>query len=210
MKTSKKSEQLFVNPFLEKLSHTNALLVIITLFIISLIILAYGIIYEGGNILSQLVLYISGFIFFTLVEYLIHRFIFHSGDYSNKKTWQFKIHGIHHANSKDKERLAMPLPLAILIASIFFSIYWLIMKSYVFFFFPGFLLGYTFYLSIHFIIHTKNPPQNNMRFLWKNHAIHHHKHDNKMFGVTTPFWDIIFKTMPLKETQKTIKSHERI
>lgn len=207
MKRSKKSEQLFSNPFLEELSHTNAFAVIITLFILSLPILAYGIINAHLNTLYQLSIYILGFIFFTLAEYLIHRFIFHSGEYTNKQTWQFKIHGIHHAYPKDKQRLTMPIPLAVTIASVLFSVFWLIMKDYSFFFFPGFLLGYTFYLSVHYIIHTKAPPKNSLRFLWKNHAIHHHKHDNKMFGVTTPIWDFIFRTMPSKVAKKPF-NHE--
>lgn len=196
MNNKKNTTQLFHNSFLEKLSRPNAIVVIISFAIFSLLIFLYGVLHTGTNKLSQFALYISGFIFFTLAEYLIHRFGYHSGKYYQEEHWQFKIHGVHHAYPKDKERLAMPLPLAIIIAGIIYLIFWIIMRSYALLFFPGFIAGYAFYLFVHFIIHTRRPPKNALRILWKHHYIHHYKEDNKAFGVTSPFWDIIFRTMP--------------
>lgn len=201
MNNTKESEQLFSNPLLEKISRPNAMVVITFFATASVCIFLYGVTNVNITLLSQVVICISGFIFFTLTEYLIHRFIYHSGEYKNKKNWQFKIHGVHHAYPRDKERLAMPLVLAIIIAAIVFLITWTIMASYTLLFFPGFIAGYAFYLFVHFIIHTRRPPKNTFRILWKHHYIHHYKEENKAFGVTSPFWDIIFRTMPSKENE---------
>lgn len=196
MKNQKKTILLFQNPFLEKLSHSNALMVIAILAFISLVFFIVSAIKVHLSILIQLTLFFVGFLFFTLAEYLIHRFVFHSGEYTNTQKWQFKIHGIHHATPQDKERLTLPLLLAIVISAVFFFLYWIVMGQYSYFFFPGFLFGYASYLTVHYLIHTRRPPRNIFRFLWKHHQIHHHKNDNQAFGVTTPLWDIVFRTMP--------------
>ncbi|WP_348810669.1 DUF6695 family protein [Flavobacterium maritimum] len=205
MKNQKKTIPLFDNPLLERFSRTNAALAISTLVFISLGILAYGI-FEGEiKIMVQMAVFTLGFLFFTLAEYLIHRFVFHSGEYMNTQKWQFKIHGIHHTTPQDKERLTLPIPLAIILSSLFFFLFWMIMRSHAFSFFPGFLLGYAFYLSVHYIIHTRKPPKNSFRFLWKHHNIHHYKNDHQAFGVTSPFWDIVFGTMPINKPKESFK-----
>ncbi len=196
MKNSKKSIQLFDNPILESLTHTNSAVVISVLTLISFGVFAYGMVYFELETVTMVLLLILGFVFFTLAEYLIHRFIFHSGEYTNTAKWQFKMHGIHHATPTDEQRLAMPLPLSLLLASIFFLAFWLVMRNYAFFFFPGFLLGYSFYLLVHYLIHLRRPPKNIFRILWKHHQVHHYKDDHAAFGVTTPLWDIVFGTMP--------------
>lgn len=196
MKNSKESIRLFENPILESLTKTNALFVIATLALISLSILIFGIIKIKLSILGYIVLFLSGTFVYTLAEYLIHRFIYHSGEYKNPKKWIFKIHGMHHTTPRDKQRLVLPLPVSIPLAGLFIFIFWLIIGNYVFLFFPGFLMGYSYYLSIHYFIHTTKPPKNFFRYLWKHHLLHHYKNETVAFGLTSPLWDIIFGTMP--------------
>ncbi len=198
MRSEHGSRQLFENPVLERLSRSNAYVVIISFVMVSLSMFLYGLIKLEFNVFSGLALYGCGLLFFSLAEYLIHRFVFHSGEYTNEKTWQFKIHGIHHASPRDKQRLAMPLPPALVLAAVFFLVFWLVMGSYALFFFPGFIVGYALYLFVHYMIHTRRPPNNILRLLWKHHHVHHHQNDHEAFGVTTPFWDVIFRTMPHK------------
>ena len=92
MKNSKESIQLFENPILEKLTKTNALFVIITLALLSLSILFFGITKIKLSIFGYIGLFLSGTIIYTLAEYLIHRFIYHIEEYKNPKKWIFKIH----------------------------------------------------------------------------------------------------------------------
>ena len=123
--------RLFQNPFLEKMSHTNPRVVIGFFVISSLAIITWGIVATDRSVMHVLGLWIAGLVFFTLVEYLMHRFMYHSGpDYQEPGRWQYTIHGIHHDYPKDEDRLAMPLPLAIMLASAFYLIFWLILGSW--------------------------------------------------------------------------------
>ncbi|MDO9554259.1 sterol desaturase family protein [Rhodonellum sp.] len=196
MENSKNPFPLFSNPLLEKFSRTNAWLVIISLTLLSLSVFAYGFIQVVIPIQTKAATFLMGFLFFTLAEYLIHRFVFHAPGYSNKKNWIAQLHGIHHAHPTDKKRLTLPLSVAIGVSSIVFFFLWALLGQYAWFFFPGFILGYAFYLFVHYLIHTRRPPKGAFEILWKNHYIHHYRDANKAFGVTTPFWDHVFRTMP--------------
>lgn len=196
MKNSEESIRLFDNPFLERLTKTNALFVITTLALLSLSILLFGVLKVEMSLMGYILLFVSGIFVYTLAEYLIHRFIYHMGEYKNPQKWIFKIHGMHHTTPRDKQRLVLPLPLSIPLAILFIFTFWLMMDSYAFIFFPGFLMGYSYYLSLHYFIHTTKPPKNFFRYLWKHHLLHHYKNEEVAFSLTFPLWDLIFGTMP--------------
>lgn len=178
---------------------TNSKLAISTYIIISVIIFIYGLVDINRPFLLKVGLLTGGTIVFTFMEYVFHRFVYHSGeDYLAEQNWQYKIHGVHHVHPTDKDILAMPIPLAILLSAIFFGLFWLIMGIHTFFFWPGFFIGYAAYLYIHYIVHTRKPPQNAFKVLWSHHHLHHYVYDNKAFGVSSPLWDYIFRTMPPK------------
>lgn len=189
-------EKLFNNPVLEKLSHTNSFLVISTLTIISLLILIYGLT-TINNSWAEIILFpISGWLTFTLIEYCFHRFLYHSGeDYKKSENWQYKIHGVHHKKPRQKDRLSMPLVLALILSSAFFGLFYLILQENTYLFFPGFLIGYSAYLTIHYLMHTISRPKLFGK-LWKHHNLHHYKYEEKAFGVSSRIWDRIFRTMP--------------
>ena len=200
--------KLFKNSVLNKLTSTDSMFVIRIYLIISFGIYVYGLIKMQSEVIWSLFFLVLGLLLFTFIEYVMHRFLYHSGEnYLNKKNWQFKIHGVHHAHPKDKDILAMPLPLALLLSTVFFFLFYLVVRDNVYFFFPGFLLGYTSYLFVHYKIHTRKPPKNVFKYLWIHHHRHHHLHDDKAFGVSSPLWDFIFNTMPSKKPHKTKKKH---
>ncbi len=156
---------------------------------------------EGISSSAKITMLPLGLLFFTFIEYIVHRYLYHSGeDYKDEKNWQYKIHGIHHAIPREKHYLAMPLILALVVAGILFGLLYLGLGNYIYFFFPGFLSGYAIYLYIHYTIHTKTPPKNSkLKYLWTHHNIHHYKDDDKAYGVSSPLWDYIFGTMPKKQ-----------
>jgi sterol desaturase/sphingolipid hydroxylase (fatty acid hydroxylase superfamily) len=145
--------------------------------------------------LAFLILF-AGMFFWTLFEYIAHRFIFH-WIAENEKTKRiiYVLHGNHHEYPRDRERLFMPPIPSILISSLIFSLMFLLMNQYAFVFFPGFIFGYLLYASMHYAIHAWNPPFKWMKPLWRNHHLHHYKDEEKGFGVSTTFWDRIFGTM---------------
>jgi sterol desaturase/sphingolipid hydroxylase (fatty acid hydroxylase superfamily) len=113
-----------------------------------------------------------------------------------KEKIQYSFHGIHHEYPKDKGRLAMPPVVSILLAAgLLFAFHWAI-GEYTFAFLPGFVMGYASYLFVHFIVHAYQPPKNLFKILWVNHGIHHYKDHSKAFGVSSPLWDYVFRTLP--------------
>ncbi|MCR6637729.1 MAG: sterol desaturase family protein [Sporocytophaga sp.] len=194
------TKQLFDNPILERLSRTHISIPISIFVVISAVLLFYAFKYTPlpGYLIP--LLFLGGFLFFTLIEYLVHRFVFHMEPTSSfKKKIQYNMHGVHHEFPKDKDRLAMPPLLSITLAVIFFVIFYSLMNTKVFGFLPGLLTGYASYLFVHYIVHAYAPPKNIFKELWVNHAIHHYKDNSTVFGVSSPLWDYVFGTMPPKK-----------
>jgi hypothetical protein len=149
------------------------------------------------DIYSGFFLFISGVITWTLAEYLIHRYVFHWKS-NNKilKLIHYALHGHHHANPLDKTHLFMPPFPVIIIACFIFSILYLIIGEFAFYFFPGFELGYLIYAMIHYLVHVKTFANGVMKRLWIHHGKHHFENSSFRFGVSSPFWDYVFRTLP--------------
>lgn len=141
-------------------------------------------------------IFLGGTLFWTLFEYLMHRFAFHFiADSPRAKRFIYVLHGNHHEYPRDKERLFMPPVPSLIIASAIFVLLYSVLETHVFMFFPGFLLGYLIYGTMHFAIHAWNPPYKWMKPLWRNHHLHHYKNEHQGFGVSTTLWDRVFGTM---------------
>lgn len=195
----KGSATLMKNPHLEKLTRTHIAFPLILFSVISVILIYYGIIEKGFQIPNMILLFAGGFFLFTLVEYLMHRYLYHLPATSPKsKKLVYTFHGVHHDYPKDKSRLAMPPFLSLILATLFFIIFRGLMGDYSFGFLAGFLMGYTVFLAIHFSIHAFRVPGNFLKTLWHHHSIHHYREHDRAFGVTSPFWDMVFGTMPRK------------
>ena len=196
----------FKNPFLNRLAKTNPLVAITLYYVISLLIVSYGFVSLPTTAGRGLLLIAAGILTYSLVEYAIHRFMYHSGEnYLDEKNWQYKVHGVHHVVPHEKDLLALPIPLALLVSSLLFLLLYLLMSDSVYFFFPGFLSGYATYLFVHYKVHSSKPPKNVLKYLWKHHLVHHYSEDDRAFGVSSPLWDIVFGTMPKKKTSNRKK-----
>ena len=188
--------QLFSNPALEALTKTNLFVIwgIYTPVLSWMIFYAYKHFHYSG--LHIFLLWCSGMFFWTLFEYVAHRFLFHL---ISETEWGQKIiyilHGNHHHYPRDKQRLIMPPVPSLIISSLVFFIQYLILGKAALLFFPGFIIGYLTYGTMHYAIHAFNPPFKFMKPLWRNHHLHHYKDQNKGFGVSTTLWDRVFGTM---------------
>jgi sterol desaturase/sphingolipid hydroxylase (fatty acid hydroxylase superfamily) len=69
------------------------------------------------------------------------------------------------------------------------------MGNMAWFFTPGFEIGYLVYSLMHYCIHTKVKLPF-MDFMSFHHNLHHYREPEKAFGVSSRFWDRIFRTMP--------------
>ncbi len=204
----KGSGTIFKNPLLERLTKTHIAIPLVLFSVISGVLIYYGIIEKGFTTPQIILLFIAGMFVFTLVEYLMHRYLYHIKPHSHSfEQFSYKVHGVHHDYPKDKQRLAMPPVMALVLATFFFVLYRALMGDYVFGFLAGFLMGYTGYLCVHYSVHIFKVPNNFLKVLWHHHAIHHYRQPDKAFGVSSPLWDYIFGTMPelLKPEQQAGK-----
>jgi sterol desaturase/sphingolipid hydroxylase (fatty acid hydroxylase superfamily) len=194
------SATLFSNPVLERISRTH-ISIPITLFLsISTVSMYYGLVSTSIPIGFGLAFFVLGLLAFTLVEYLMHKHFFHmEPDTPLKDKLQYNVHGVHHDYPRDKDRLAMPPFVSAAYAAILYLVFTLLMGDCALYFLPGFLLGYSGYLGVHYVVHVYNPPKNFLKVLWVNHAIHHYKNPDSAFGVSSPLWDYLLGTLPKKE-----------
>ena len=101
-----------------------------------------------------------------------------------------------------------PVP-SLILASVIFGIQYVLLGQLAFMFFPGFIVGYLMYGTMHYAIHAWNPPFKWMKPLWRNHHLHHYKDDHRGYGVSTTLWDHVFRTTfdlkKEKEDQERVK-----
>lgn len=198
---NKGQAQLFKNQYLEYLTKTHPLVIWGMYIPIISFFLYYAHANKEISIGRIAYLFIAGMFAWTFFEYCIHRFAFHFIAKSEKAMkFIYIIHGNHHEYPRDRERLFMPpVPSLILASTIFSTIYFISyllgVQAYAFAFFPGFMIGYLLYGTMHYAIHAWNPPFKWMKPLWRNHHLHHYKNEQQGFGVSTTLWDRVFGTM---------------
>jgi len=208
---NKGQAKLFKNQYLEYLTKTHPL-VIWGMYLPVLILLPYYS-YHSLQFDFQKVffVYLGGIFFWSFFEYIMHRFVFHYiAESEQGKKINYILHGNHHEYPRDRERLFMPAAPSLIISSVIFLLMHAIMGKNVFAFFPGFMLGYLIYGSMHYAIHAWNPPFKWMKGLWRNHHLHHYKQQERGFGVSSTFWDHVFGTMfdlkNIKEDKQKVQS----
>lgn len=149
------------------------------------------------------VLFLAGIPLWTLMEYVLHRYLFHLEPNGNSPvmiTIHFFFHGQHHKVPFDKDRLVFP-PVA---AGVFALMFWRVFN----FILPGGIgaslccggmLGYIGYDLIHYYMHHGTPVKGSFMHDLKHYHVLHHFHDhNTGFGISTRFWDYPFNTVNKK------------
>ena len=141
-------------------------------------------------------LYLLGIFIWSLTEYVLHRFIFHyqpKGKFGERM--HFIFHGVHHDYPNDTMRLVLPPSVSIPLALLFYFLFRAILgETLVLAFFPGFVSGYLFYDTTHYAIHHINFKSKFWVNVKKHHMLHHYRDSKHGFGVSSKFWDKIFKT----------------
>jgi len=198
---NKGQAQLFRNQYLEYLTKTNPLVIWGMYLPMVGFMLWYSAGVLGYTIGATALIFFAGMFFWSFFEYIMHRFVFHYiAETERGKKINYILHGNHHEYPRDKQRLFMPAVPSLILASAIFGTMYLITglfggNDYVFAFFPGFMIGYLMYGTMHYAIHAWNPPFKWMKGLWRNHHLHHYKQDHRGFGVSSTLWDHVFGTM---------------
>lgn len=203
--TSTKSDRpttcrMFESDFLERFSRIHPA----TPFVVWIPYLAFfawrAHAHHGLAISTILPMMAAGLVTWTLTEYTLHRWLFH---WTNDSAWgkriHFLLHGVHHDFPNDKDRLVMPLPTSIPLAAIFYALFWFTMGPRGVAFYVGWGIGYLIYDGTHYAVHHFKQTSRVGKYLRKHHMLHHHADHDGGFGVSSPLWDIVFRTMPVNK-----------
>jgi sterol desaturase/sphingolipid hydroxylase (fatty acid hydroxylase superfamily) len=138
-----------------------------------------------------------GVLAWTLAEYVLHRYVFHwMKDTPRGRRIHFLLHGVHHDFPNDKDRLVMPLGFSVPLGALFYAAFHFTMGRVSEPFFAGFVLGYLGYDGTHYAVHHFKLTSRIGKWVRKHHMLHHHADHSGGFGVSTPLWDLVFRTMP--------------
>jgi len=187
----------FESPYMELLTKSHPLLIWGMFLPTSMYLLWVGYAQHGLSAAFSTAVFLIGIFAWTLFEYLMHRYLFHwVSDSPRVQKFIYTAHGVHHEYPRDRHHLFMPPLVSVVLALVLYYAFGLMMGDNVFAFLPGFIMGYLLYGTVHYCIHAFNPPFKFMKPLWRYHHIHHYADHDKGFGVSSPFWDHVFGTVP--------------
>jgi len=142
---------------------------------------------------TRAILFTKGWLAWTLFEYCLHRWTFHAPREKGQKHSDPYNHHNHHVHPESIILKIGHRALAISIIPLLLSTIFIghPLLSYA----GGILFGTSSYIIIHWLLHFRKTA---LLFphLLKNHIWHHCKYPNKCFGITSTFWDRMFKTVP--------------
>jgi sterol desaturase/sphingolipid hydroxylase (fatty acid hydroxylase superfamily) len=187
--------RMFESNFLEFFSHCHPLTPSVLYLPVVGVMFYLSLWRRNLPIWAVAVLFAAGILIWTLIEYLIHRYIFH---HSSQKGWarrfHFIIHGSHHERPKDATRIATTPAITIPLAILFYVLCVLAFGRLAPPVYAGLAMGYILYETIHYGTHHFALKRGIWRVLKKAHLEHHYHDDHVGFGVSSPLWDYVFRT----------------
>jgi sterol desaturase/sphingolipid hydroxylase (fatty acid hydroxylase superfamily) len=158
---------------------------------VAIILLAAAAIYDRGSGGAGLWIapFLLGLFVWTLVEYVVHRWVYHAVPFFEK------FHDAHH----DDPTALIGVPSFIssgLILGVFFLPLWLALGVVLAGgFASGALLGYAGYMLVHHASHHWTLKPGGMLYRARVlHMAHHYNTTPGNYGVVTSFWDHVFST----------------
>jgi dihydroceramide fatty acyl 2-hydroxylase len=138
----------------------------------------------------------AGVLFWTLTEYLMHRFLLHlepARGPGAKLHWMF--HGAHHEHPNNPDFVVAPPVVSVPLGALFCLAFFLVLGAPAWLpFTAGFMAGYVAYDLTHYVLHQGRARSRLARRLREQHMRHHFQDGTRSFGVTTPLWDYVFGT----------------
>lgn len=191
------SIRLFKNSFLESLTHVHPIVPLVIWSPIILFFLYRGYVFKEVSLLDLSWLCVASILLWSIVEYVLHRFVFHWN--ANSRLGRYIVylfHGLHHDDPQDPTRLVMPPVPAILYAILLWFLFSLIFpEKYIDVIMAFFLVGYLCYDYIHYSIHHFKMSSKIGKYLRRYHLNHHHAGKKAKYGVSSPLWDYVFRTV---------------
>jgi dihydroceramide fatty acyl 2-hydroxylase len=191
------SVRIFENPYLEKLTHVHPVMPLVFWAPVVLYLAWRSIAVDSFSAFNAAGIALIGMVFWTLAEYVLHRYVFH---FKPKNAWQDKLqfimHGNHHVDPNDPTRLVMPPAGSYILGMIFYPLFRSVLGHVIVDpFFMGFVMGYLSYDYTHYAIHHFKPRTTFGKWVKQNHMLHHYVAHEARWGVSSPIWDHIFNTL---------------
>ena len=189
------SVRMFKSDFMEFFSHVHPATPLV-LYLPVIGYMLYAAFFQSKlSVLIVAGLFPLGVLSWTLLEYIIHRYVFHYEPKSHfGKQLHFIVHGVHHDYPNDSRRLVMPPSISIPLAIVFWVLFAITFGRFAPPISAGFGFGYVCYDSIHFAIHHFAMKRGVWSWLKQYHLHHHYKDDHAGYGVSSPLWDYVFRT----------------
>jgi sterol desaturase/sphingolipid hydroxylase (fatty acid hydroxylase superfamily) len=192
----KASPPMFESRLLDRFTRVHPVVPLVIYVPLIIVMLVLGV--ERDGVLSTLGLVAFGYVIWTLFEYWLHRLVFHfepEDGIGARLHWM--IHGVHHDHPNDPLRLVMPPAASVPLALIVMAILWLILGSaHAPATIAGFFIGYVVYDEMHYALHHHTPKSRLGKRLRELHMRHHFQDDERGFGISAPYWDFVFRTLP--------------
>jgi sterol desaturase/sphingolipid hydroxylase (fatty acid hydroxylase superfamily) len=197
----KASPPMFRSRLLDRFTRVHPVVPVVIYGPLVVIMLVLGVRRDGWA--DTLGLVLLGYGVWTLFEYWLHRLVFHfepEDGIGARLHWM--IHGVHHDHPNDPMRLVMPPAASVPLAAIVIAVLWLSFGSvHAPGVVAGFFIGYVVYDEIHYALHHHMPKSRLGRRLRELHMRHHFQDDERGFGISAPYWDVVFRTVPRRRTQ---------
>ncbi len=142
-----------------------------------------------------------GWVTWQLMEYFIHKKLFHwEGNSPFTRRLHDILHGYHHKYPDDDSRLVMPLgaslPMAALIGG---GLYFFHAPAFTIPFFTGLLFSYLWYDFIHWSTHNRKPLTEWGRIQRAHHMAHHFAVPDKNFGISYRWIDTVMGSLKKRD-----------
>ena len=153
-------------------------------------------------------LLIAGWLVWTLVEYWLHRGFFHMrADSPARRVTSYIVHRHHHAAPQDTDRLVATPLYSLGLFLLLLAPYSLAGADARWALMAGSMLGYLGYEAAHWRVHHVRPGRSGRmtRALRRHHLRHHFGDDAHNFGISSPLWDLVFRTWrtgPVREDSR--------
>ena len=149
----------------------------------------------------------AGVLLWTLLEYVLHAFAFHRPSRSRVLGFFRFLHGEHHDDPTDPAHIFTRPAFTLPVAALLWCVFRLALPGWRLAALPtaGVALGYLAYEVIHYAIH-KAPTARWVRPLARHHLYHHYGAPDRCFGVSSPLWDVVFRTGRRRPARRAVPS----
>jgi sterol desaturase/sphingolipid hydroxylase (fatty acid hydroxylase superfamily) len=142
---------------------------------------------DGGE--AWIASFLGGLAMWTLLEYILHRFVLHYLPYIKE------MHEQHHRDVHALVGTPTWLSVVLFLGFVFCPLLRLTDLATASAVSCGLVTGYLWYVSVHHAVHHWHPAHSGYLYSVKRGHAMHHADEAYNFGVTSRFWDRVFRTM---------------